>query len=149
MTPRRARCVMCIPNGAPTIIVQGALTWLEENQDKPLDELQAQASKPAAEEEDDDEAGPSIPAVDGQNAKSLVCNDCGKRFKNHDLASYHASKTQHTDFSESTEEIAPLTEEQKAAKLEELRQRLAAKRAAQAEKAKEEAKRNEARLFFC
>ncbi|OIW23464.1 hypothetical protein CONLIGDRAFT_649498 [Coniochaeta ligniaria NRRL 30616] len=124
--------------------LQGALTWLEENQDKPLDELQAQASKPAAaaEDDDDDEGAPKIPAVDGENAKSLVCNECGKRFKNEALASYHASKTEHTDFSESTEEIAPLTEEQKAAKLEELRARLAAKRATQAEKDKEEAKRN-------
>jgi hypothetical protein len=124
--------------------VQGALTWLEENQDKSLDELQAQASKPeaAAEDDEDDEGAPKIPAVDGENAKSLVCNECGKRFKNEALASYHASKTEHTDFSESTEEIAPLTEEQKAAKLEELRARLAAKRAAQAEKDKEEAKRN-------
>lgn len=129
--------------------VQGALTWLEENQDKPLEELQAQASKPAAAAEDDDEddeGAPMIPAVDGENAKSLVCNECGKRFRNEALASYHASKTEHTDFSESTEEIAPLTEEQKAAKLEELRARLAAKRAAQAEKDKEEAKRNEVRV---
>jgi len=125
--------------------VQGALTWLEENQDKPLDELQAQASKPSASAEDaeDDEGAPKIPAVDGENAKSLVCNDCGKKFKNEALASYHASKTEHTDFSESTEEIAPLSEDQKAAKLEELRQRLAAKRAVQAEKDKEEHKRNE------
>ncbi|KAB5525612.1 UBA/TS-N domain-containing protein [Coniochaeta sp. 2T2.1] len=124
--------------------LQGALTWLEQNQDKSLDELQAQADTAAASAEDgEDEGAPKIPAVDGENAKSLVCNDCGKRFKNEALASYHASKTDHTDFSESTEEIAPLTEEQKAAKLEELRERLAAKRAAQAEKDKEEHKRNE------
>lgn len=125
-------------------LVQGALTWLEENQDKPLDELQAQASKSATGEADDDEdeGAPKIPDVDGQNAKSLVCNECGKKFKNQALAEYHATKTEHTDFSESTEEIAPLTEEQKAAKLEELRERLAAKRAAQAEKDKDEQKRN-------
>ena len=122
--------------------VQGALTWLEENQDKPLDELQAQASKTSAEDDEDDGA-PNIPDVDGQNAKSLVCNECGKRFRNQALAEYHATKTEHTDFSESTEEIAPLTEEQKAAKLEELRARLAAKRAVQAEKDKEEQRRNE------
>lgn len=122
-------------------IVQGALTWLEENQDKPLEELQAQASNAA--EDDDDEGAPNIPDVDGQTAKSLVCNDCGKRFKNQALAEYHATKTEHTDFSESTEEIAPLTEEQKAAKLEELRARLAAKRAVQAEKDKVEQRRNE------
>jgi DNA repair exonuclease SbcCD ATPase subunit len=126
--------------------VQGALTWLEENQDKPLEELQAQASNASAEDDDQDEGAPKIPDVDGQNAKSLVCNECGKRFKNQALAEYHATKTEHTDFSESTEEIAPLSEEQKAAKLEELRARLAAKRAVQAEKDKEEQRRNEVSL---
>lgn len=59
------------------------------------------------------------------------------------MASYHATKTEHTDFSESTEEIAPLTEDEKKAKLEELRERLQAKKAAQADKDKEDAKRNE------
>lgn len=124
--------------------VQGALTWLEENQEKSLEELEAAASKQVATEEDDEDPdAPKIPDVDGENAKSLVCNDCGKRFKNPDLASYHASKTQHTDFSESAEAIAPLTEEQKAQKLQELREKVAAKRAVQSEKDKEEQKRNE------
>lgn len=126
------------------VSVQGALTWLEENQDKPLDELQAAASKKAAtDEEDDDPDAPKIPKVDGEVAKSLICNECGKRFRNEDLAQYHASKTQHTDFSESTEEIAPLTEEQKAQKLKELREKAAAKKALQSEKEKEEQRRNE------
>lgn len=49
----------------------------------------------------------------------------------------------HTDFSESVEEIAPLTEEERKARLEELRQKLAEKRANQSVQDKEEAKRNE------
>lgn len=49
----------------------------------------------------------------------------------------------HTDFSESTDEIAPLTEEEKKARLEELRQKLAEKRANLSAQDKEEAKRNE------
>ncbi len=51
--------------------------------------------------------------------------------------------SEHTDFSESTDEIAPLTEEEKKAKLEELRKKLAEKRAVQSVQDKEEAKRNE------
>jgi hypothetical protein len=51
------------------------------------------------------------------------------------------------DFSESTEEIAPLTEEEKKARLEEIRQKLAAKRAVQAEQDKVDQKRNEVRAF--
>jgi hypothetical protein len=49
----------------------------------------------------------------------------------------------HTDFSESTEEIAPLTEEEKKARLEDLRQKLKAKRENQSVADKEDAKRNE------
>lgn len=51
----------------------------------------------------------------------------------------------HTDFSESTDEIAPLTEEEKKAKLENLRKKLMEKRANQSIADKEEAKRNEVR----
>lgn len=51
--------------------------------------------------------------------------------------------SEHTDFSESTEEIAPLTEEEKKARLEEMRQKLKEKRANQAILDKEDAKRNE------
>ena len=49
----------------------------------------------------------------------------------------------HTDFAESTEEIAPLTEAEKQARLEELRQRLKEKRANQAIADREDQKKNE------
>lgn len=49
----------------------------------------------------------------------------------------------HADFSESTEEIAPLTEEERLQKLADLREKVKAKRANQAVVDKEEQKRNE------
>ncbi len=49
----------------------------------------------------------------------------------------------HTDFAESTQEIAPLTEQEKKARLEELRQKLKDKRETQSVQDKEDAKRNE------
>jgi hypothetical protein len=49
----------------------------------------------------------------------------------------------HENFSESTEEIAPLTEEEKKQKLEDLRAKMAEKRAKQAIVDKEEQKKNE------
>jgi hypothetical protein len=123
--------------------LQGALQWLEDNQDKSLEDIQA-AQQSKDEEGDEDETKAEIAALEsGQEAKSLVCNECGKRFRNEALASYHASKTEHTDFSQSTEEIAPLTEEEKSAKLTELRERLQAKKAAQSVQDKEDHKRNE------
>lgn len=79
----------------------------------------------------------------GEEARSLVCNECGKKFRSHAQAEFHASKTQHVDFAESTEEIAPLTEEEKKAKLEALRAKLADKRAGQSEQEKADKKRNE------
>ena len=70
--------------------MQGALNWLEENQDKSLEELQAGAASTAkADDDEEDDGSGNIP----EGAKSLVCNDCGKRFRNGDLAAFHASKT--------------------------------------------------------
>lgn len=80
--------------------------------------------------------------------RSLVCNECGKKFRSQAQAEYHASKSEHVDFQESTEEIAPLTEEQKQLRLEELRQKLASKRAVQSEQEKEDKKRNEVRKLL-
>ncbi|PHH72145.1 hypothetical protein CDD80_4743 [Ophiocordyceps camponoti-rufipedis] len=122
--------------------LQGALQWLEDNQEKSLEEIQ-EASKDANEDEDEAETRAKIAELETGKAQSLVCNECGKRFRNQDLASYHATKTEHTDFSESTEEIAPLTEEEKKAKLDELRERLKAKKAVQSVQDKEDQKRNE------
>lgn len=85
-----------------------------------------------------------MPALQpGETAKSLICEDCGKKFRNVAQAEWHGSKTGHENFSESTEEIAPLTEEEKKAKLAELREKLAAKRAGQSVEDKELKKKNE------
>lgn len=72
--------------------VQGALQWLEDNQDKSLEEIQA--AVPDDDDEEEDETKAKIAELEsGQSAKSLICNECGKRFRNPDLASYHATKT--------------------------------------------------------
>lgn len=119
--------------------LQGALEWLEKNQDVPLDQLQA------PDEEDDDAAqAAAIKGLeDGELAKSLVCDDCGRQFRTTALAEFHASKSGHENFSESTEEVRPLTEEEKKQKLQEMRAALAEKRSRQADLDKEENKRNE------
>jgi len=70
-----------------------------------------------------------------QNANSLKCDDCGKLLRDSAAAEMHAMKTEHQSFSESTEAIKPLTAEEKAARLADLKQKLAEKRAV---KAKEE-----------
>jgi hypothetical protein len=114
--------------------LQQALDWLEKNANKSVADLTAE----------DADAALEPPALKvGEEAKSLVCNDCGKKFRSVAQAEFHASKTEHQDFSESTEEIAPLTEEEKKARLEELKQKLAEKRANLSEQEKADRKKNE------
>ena len=128
--------------GSSKCTVNGAIEWLEKNQDKSIEEISA------TEAELKDETDPSIEPValkPGEVAQSLVCNDCGKKFRSQAQAEIHASRTEHVNFAESTEEIAPLTEEEKKAKLEELRQKLAEKRAGMSEQDKLDKKRNEVR----
>lgn len=108
---------------------------MEKNQDKTLEEITA------PKEDDPDGEPPALKA--GEEARSLVCNECGKKFRSKEQAEFHATKTGHVDFAESTEEIAPLTEAEKKAKLEDLRQKLAQKRAGASEQDKLDQKKNE------
>lgn len=99
--------------------------------------------------------------------QSIKCSQCGKIFKNTALANFHAEKSGHDQFEESTEEVAcyfvsaisrnpyadyvtvlqikPLTEEEKKQKLADLRKAMAEKRA---RKAKEEEKDNKANILL-
>lgn len=106
-----------------------ALDHLEAHQEEPVpaDGNQASAAAPAQE---------AVP-------KSAPCNESTKSSRDMDLAMYHADKSGHEDFSESTQEIKPLTEEEKKAKLEELRAKAAKKRAAQEEQYAQERRANE------
>ena len=121
-------------------IVQGALEWLEKNQDKSIEEITV------AQAEAKVDAGIGSVAADlnpGDDVKSLVCNDCQRKFKGHAQAELHASKSGHVDFAESTEEVIALTEEEKRAKLDDMRRRLAEKRASGSELDKVDKKKNE------
>ena len=109
-----------------------AIDWLDKNSEKSIEEL----------EEPDHPEDTDMPEPDAQ-AKSMVCNDCGKKFRGMAQAQFHAEKSGHDDFAESAEELAPLTEEEKKAKLEELRERLKEKRAGQEEEDRKANKRNE------
>lgn len=74
-----------------------------------------------------------------EEAKSFKCDECGKLFKNQDEMEFHAAKTNHSSFSESTEEKKPLTEEEKKAQLALLEERMKQKRKEREEKEKAEA----------
>ncbi|KAF2809609.1 uncharacterized protein BDZ99DRAFT_32648 [Mytilinidion resinicola] len=113
--------------------LQGAIDWLDKNQEKTIEQIK---------EEEEASAEPEA-LKPGETAQSLVCDDCGKRFRSAAQAEFHATKTNHENFSESTEEIKPLTEEEKKAKLEELRAKMIEKKALLAEQDKIDRKNNE------
>ncbi|KAF8421932.1 ubiquitin-related domain-containing protein [Tirmania nivea] len=122
-----------------------AITWLGDNEDIPIEELEVkegdmsgEAATPAASEPPSEEdpfgeqgEGDGRSAV-GPEAKSLKCSDCGKLFNTKPKAEFHASRTGHDNFEESTEEVKPMSEEEKAAHLEMLKKKLAEKRVTQA-----------------
>ena len=71
--------------------MQGALQWLEDNQDKSMEEITAKA--PASTSEDTDQSIEPPALKDGEVAKSMVCNECGKKFRSVAQAEFHASRT--------------------------------------------------------
>ncbi|KAJ3561595.1 hypothetical protein NP233_g10098 [Leucocoprinus birnbaumii] len=143
--------------------LQPAMDHIFENEGKPVPDLNAvaessnpsTAAQPMNEDDEDDLAALQSLGVKGAaaaaaanateaEAKSIKCSECGKVFKNTALANYHAEKSGHDQFEESTEEVKPLTEEEKKQKLADLQAKMAAKRAQKAVQEAQEAKANEA-----
>lgn len=72
-------------------------------------------------------------------AKSIKCEDCGRLFKTSLEVEFHATKSGHSNFSESTEEKKPLTEEEKKAQMQIIEEKIARKRAEREELEKKDA----------
>lgn len=133
--------------------LQPAMDHLLEHEHDQIPDLNTVTQAPSsssgvamdAEEAEDLEAlNSAIGAGDATaEAKSIKCSQCGKVFKNTALANFHAEKSGHDQFEESTEEIKPLTEEEKKQKLADLREKMAQKRA---QKAAEEAQEHQANM---
>jgi thiol-disulfide isomerase/thioredoxin len=90
--------------------VESAIEWLMQHQD-------------------DADIDDPIPEGAGGTANSYKCNECGKILSNMANLELHANKTGHSDFEESTQAVIPLTAEEKAAKIVEIKALLKAKRA--------------------
>ena len=72
-------------------------------------------------------------------AKSIKCEDCGRLFKTNLEVEFHATKSGHQNFSESTEEKKQLTEEEKKAQMKLIEEKIAKKRTEREEREKQEA----------
>jgi hypothetical protein len=71
-------------------------------------------------------------------AASLKCDDCGMLLKDEDVATLHAHKTGHINFSESTESIKPKTKEEIEEQKKRLQEKLIKIRLEKSEKEKQD-----------
>ncbi|KAJ0175810.1 hypothetical protein K1T71_008969 [Dendrolimus kikuchii] len=122
--------------------VEPAMEWLlAHSEDSVMDVGQTIASStPSSTNETDPPPpeGAESSSTDTPEAKSFKCDECGKLVKNQDEMEYHAAKTKHSSFSESTEEKKPLTEEEKKAQLALLEEKMKQKRKEREEREKAE-----------
>ncbi|XP_045447652.1 UBX domain-containing protein 1 [Melitaea cinxia] len=121
--------------------VEPAMEWLLAHADDPepsTGRTIAESSNSSSAEPATSEPPPASEASD-QEAKSFKCDECNKLFKNQDEMEFHAAKTNHSSFSESTEEKKPLTEEERKAQLALLEERMKQKRKEREEREKAEA----------
>lgn len=101
-------------NGNNTL--EGAIEWITSHQDD------ADIDEPIA------ATVTSEPSTGGQTAISYKCIKSGKIFSNMAALELHAKRTGYSDFEECTQEVKPLTPEEKAAKIEQIKRLLKAKR---------------------
>lgn len=119
--------------------VQQAMDWLLANPDTEPTVVQASTSSEPVEETAQDSASDPTEVAEGTEAKSLKCDECGKLFKTQLEVEFHAAKSGHSSFSESTEEKKPLTEEEKQQQKEKLERIMQQKRKEREEREKQEA----------
>lgn len=123
--------------------VEMAMEWLLAHVDEEIPAAAAPAAATAADDNAPSSSGAAnedaAAAAEGAVAKSLKCDDCGKVFKDQTEVEYHAAKTGHSNFSESTEEKKALTEDEKKAQLSLIEEKLKQKRVEREEREKAEA----------
>ncbi|KAI8871810.1 hypothetical protein GQ42DRAFT_161748 [Ramicandelaber brevisporus] len=115
-----------------------ALDWLEKFPDGNCPEESSASADASAPEQ----TGTSSTAPEPE-AQSMVCDECGKQLRDEAAMQFHASKTGHTNFSQSVDAVKPLTEEEKKAMVELAKQKIAEKRQKRSVEEAEEARKRE------
>ncbi|CAL1283829.1 unnamed protein product [Larinioides sclopetarius] len=101
--------------------------------------LQTQMEITESENDDHNEAVKVLDEELAAQAKSLKCDECNKKFRTDSEVEFHAVKTGHQSFSESSEEIKPLSEEEKKEQIKKLETIIKQRRAEREEQEKKEA----------
>lgn len=105
--------------------VEPAMEWLLAHIDDPIPDESIAGTSTISSPNDETTPGTETLVLkpepeseaEAQLAKSIKCNECDRLFKTQTEVEFHAAKSGHVDFSESTEEKKPLTEEQKREQL--------------------------------
>lgn len=124
--------------------VEPAMEWLLAHSDdaEPSPEPPVAESAPtsiAVTPTEDSVANASDQISTTEVARSMKCDVCGKLFKSNLEVEFHATKSGHDKFSESTEEKKPLTEEEKREQLKLLTEKLKQKSKEREEQEKKDA----------
>lgn len=121
-----------------------AMEWLlahsDESEPSPEPPVAESVPTPTAETPDQDSVANESNQVSTTDApKVMKCDICGKLFKNSLEVEFHATKSKHNMFSESVEEVKPLTEEMKKQQLKLLTEKLKQKNKEREEQEKKDA----------
>ncbi|KAK7104054.1 UBX domain-containing protein 1-like [Littorina saxatilis] len=124
--------------------VQIAMDWIMAHEDDPDIDVPMDIKNPEgnvlgqAVQETGGETAAASGDPPAEQAKSIKCDECGKLLKSELDAQAHAARTQHASFSESVEEIKPLTAEEKEEQKQKLQEKLKQKRQEKEQQEKEE-----------
>ncbi|XP_042899566.1 UBX domain-containing protein 1-B isoform X2 [Parasteatoda tepidariorum] len=122
--------------------VEAAMEWLIIHaEEMETEESGAAAESEKAPETETDAAEETIELNEESvpQPKSIKCDECNKKFRTDSEIEFHAVKTGHQKFSQSAEEIKPLSEEEKREQVKKLEVLIKQRRAEKAEKEKKEA----------
>lgn len=120
-------------DATPAASASATLTLGPTTETAPKTDESSEPLESTSTEEGEKAAGTSL------EAKSIKCEDCGRLFKTSLEVEFHATKSGHANFSESTEEKKPLTEEEKKAQMKLIEEKIAKKRAEREEREKQDA----------
>ncbi|XP_023225418.1 UBX domain-containing protein 1-like isoform X1 [Centruroides sculpturatus] len=112
--------------------IEPAMEWLLAHSDDPeIDaplETEGQNKEETAADDKSGEKNSDVKEETSEQPKSVQCDECGKRFRSDAEIEFHAVKSGHKSFSESTEEIKPLTEQEKQEQLKKLEEKIRQRR---------------------
>lgn len=114
------------------------MDWLLSHEEE-LENMKTDTTPTTGDSSSSQVDSPNPESAANEVAKSIKCDDCGKLFKSQDEVEFHASKSGHENFSESTEEKKALTEEEKKEQLAKIEAKLKQRRMEREAREKREA----------